>query len=198
MPKNLTFADWIEKSPNNAKDKPRLIKYIRALRSKAKKIMPIWSFFSGGVLFDLMDVPIDKSQEIISEHEDFVINKLRKIYYWLNRLKSGGNKFHIVFGDEFVWSKYGIKIIDPEREIIWCQMAIDQYARFLRGVDSGLAKLPAYTRNYYETNYSITPRAGNRVLVLRNDWDKMKTMANEYRRMQDALNTKSFLFRHKL
>lgn len=80
----------------------------------------------------------------------------------------------------------------------YCKTALDQFAKFLRGIESSLAQHVAETRHNYEPKYQLQPKLGTDTLVLPNDWKKMKTLINDYQSMQTAMNKDPFKDKHGL
>lgn len=197
MTNNPTFSEWIAGKDHKpfGKGKYHSEKYIRALRDNVEIVFP-------GDLdaknckryLDLLEERLDLERYDV----DDMVEKLTGIYRLINVLKADTRKFLLMFGQEFGWSQEISSTFDPIESVGDCRTALDRYARYLMGVASKLVQHAAYTRDYYENNYTIKPRDGSRLLILRNDWDKMKTMVNDYQSMQGAMNAKSFLKKYGL
>lgn len=195
MTNNPIFSEWIANSRNHREDKDCLVKYIRGLKDNVGRVIPAGTLATDSkVYLDLMDEPLDSTRY----NHDHMVETLRHLYDYIDDFKSNVSKFFDMFTEELGLANTERKGFDPYRYIGKCRTALDQYARYLMGIGSNLAKHAAYTRDYYENNYTIKPIDGLSLLVLRNDWDKMRTMVNDYQSMQGAMNTKSFLKKYGL
>ena len=195
MSQNPTFQEWIDNSPNRSNDKYDLVKYIRALRDNVGKVFPRGSLASDSLKYlDLVDKPLGK----IKVDSDAMVGTLRRLYDQIDEFKTDVRGFFAMFGQEFGWTAAERKGFNPYRYVGKCRTALDQYARYLMGTDSSLAQHAAYTRHHYETNYQIKPARGSSVLELPNDWEKMRTLVNDYQSMEGAMNRKTFMSKHGL
>ena len=195
MTQNPNFQDWIDSSSNTSPDKYDLVKYMRALRDNVATVLPSGSAASNSLEYlDLMDKPLNQ----VGIDSDVMVTALRHLYDEIDVLKDDVPGFFAMFGEEFGWSVSEQKGFDPYYYIGKCRTALDQYARFLMGVDSSLAKHAAYTRHHYETNYQIKPPPNSNVLELPNDWEKMRTLVNDYQSMEGAMNRTAFKSKHGL
>ena len=194
MNPSMTFQDWLIESPNNEPDKILNLQYIEKLHQNIGiafdyQNVPSWKEFLSNVCIPYGEIEIDVEK---------MVGLFRALSINLDELKSV-ERYTMVFGAGFgrPYEKH-----DEAKKTYYrvgdCKTALDQFARFLRGVESSLAQHAALTRHHYETKYQLQPKQGTDTLVLPNDWKEMKTLINDYQSMQYALNRDFFKDRHGL
>ena len=194
MNSSMTFQDWLLESPNDEPDKILNLQYIEKLHQNI------------GIAFDYQNVPawkdflsnVDTPYGEIEIDTEKMVGLFRTLSNNLDELKSE-ERYTKVFGAGFgrPYEKH-----DEAKKTYFrvgdCKTALDQFARFLRGVESSLAQHAALTRHHYETKYQLQPKLGTDTLVLPNDWKEMKTLINDYQSMQTAMNKDTFKNKHGL
>lgn len=191
MNPKMTFQDWLNESPEP--DKVLNLDYIRRLY---QKIDAVYDYKSVPKLKEFLS-KVDTQFGMIDINEDLMVSMFRTFSSNLDELKSE-DRYSKMFGDDFGRPYNVSKFRVIELRVGDCKTALDQYARFLRGVDSSLAQHAALTRHHYETNYQIQPEEGTNELELPNDWKEMKALINDYQSMQTAMNKDSFRSDHRI
>lgn len=191
MANNPIFSEWIAGKDHKpfGKGKYHSEKYIMALRDNVEIVFPQNLDAKNCKRFlDLLEERLDLERYDI----DDMVEKLTGIYRLINVLKADTRKFLLMFGQEFGWSQEISSKFNPIESVGDCRTALDRYARYLMGVASNLVQHAEYTRDYYDKNYTIKPLVGSNLLVLPNEWKKMRTLVNDYQSMESALDTKRF------
>ena len=180
---NMTFQDWLARSPNNEHDKVWNLQYVQKLHENIE------------LAYDYINVPnwkkylswVDSPFERISVDELQMVRSLRALSRNLDDLKKDHDKYSILFGEGFGKDYDTTYKKTMEKRVGDCKTALDQYARFLRGVDSSLARHADYVRNHYEPQIVAAKEAGVNPLILENDAVKIHNLITDPQSISSAL-----------
>lgn len=183
MNSNMTFQDWLARSPNNEHDKVWNLQYVQKLHENIE------------LAYDYINVPnwkkylswVDSPFERISVDELQMVRSLRALSRNLDDLKKDHDKYSILFGEGFGKDYDTTYKKTMEKRVGDCKTALDQYARFLRGVDSSLARHADYVRNHYEPQIVAAKEAGVNPLILENDAVKIHNLITDPQSISSAL-----------
>ncbi len=157
---DMTFKDWLNESPNNEPDKEWMLAYIEKMHDNVDKAFVCddvldWKRYLGWVSSPFGEIQIEIRPMILS---------LRLLLESLNALKTDRQKYLKLFGPRFGRDYDAAYDRIFQLRVGAGKTALDQYARFLRGTDSSLARQADYFRNYYENK--IIKAKKNRVSPL--------------------------------
>lgn len=179
----MTFQDWLIGSRNNEPDKVWNLQYVQKLHKNIEHA------------YDYINVPdwkkylswVDSPFESISVNELQMVRSLRSLSRNLDDLKKNHDKYSILFGVGFGKDYDTTYKKTMEKRVGDCKTALDQYARFLRGVDNSLARHADYVRNHYEPQIVAAKEAGVNPLILENDAVKIHNLITDPQSMSSAL-----------
>ena len=184
MNPKMTFQDWLNESPNNEPDKGWHLQYIQKLRDNIE------------LAYDYVNVPdwkgylswVDSPYEKIEIDKKYMVRSLRTLSRNLDDLKRDHDKYSTIFGKGFGRQYDTTYKKTMERRVGDCKTALDQYARFLRGVDSKLARHSDYVRQHYEPKIIAAKESGVNPLILENEAVAIHNLITDPQSMTAALN----------
>lgn len=184
MNPKMTFQDWLNESPNNEPDKGWHLQYIQKLRDNIE------------LAYDYVNVPdwkgylswVDSPYEKIEIDKKYMVRSLRTLSRNLDDLKRDHDKYSTIFGKGFGKQYDTTYKKTMERRVGNCKTALDQYARFLRGVDSKLARHADYVRYHYEPKIIAAKESGVNPLILENEAVAIHNLITDPQSMTAALN----------
>lgn len=184
MNPKMTFQDWLNESPNNEPDKGWHLQYIQKLRDNIELAydyvnVPDWKGYLSWVDYPYETIEIDKM---------YMVRSLRTLSRNLDDLKQDHDKYSTIFGEGFGKPYDTTYKKTMERRVGDCKTALDQYARFLRGVDSKLARHADYVRHHYEPKIIEAKDAGVNPLILENEAVAIHNLITDPQSMTAALN----------
>ncbi len=184
MNPKMTFQDWLNESPNNEPDKGWHLQYIQKLRDNIELAydyfnVPDWKGYLGWVDSPYEKIEIDKI---------YMVRSLRALSRNLDDLKRDHDKYSTIFGKGFGKQYDTTYKKTMERRVGDCKTALDQYARFLRGVDSKLARHADYVRHHYEPKIIAAKESGVNPLILENEAVAIHNLITDPQSMTAALN----------
>lgn len=186
MDTKMTFQDWLNESPNNKPDKGWNLQYIQKLNENLESScdnvnVSLWMTFLRWVDSPFGDFRIEESS---------MVSALRILSLKLNDLKTDHPKYFALFGEDFGREYNTTYKKAMDKRVGDCKTALDQYARFLRGVDSRLARHADYVRYHYEPEIIAAKAAGTNPLMLENIAKEIHNLIDDPQSMTDALNIK--------
>ena len=194
MNPKMTYQEWLNESPNNEPDKVWNLQYVEKLRDNIE------------VAYDYVNVPdwkgflswVDSPFEKIRIDELYMVRSLRTLSRNLDDLKKDHDKYSTLFGEGFGKQYDTTHKKTMELRVGDCKTALDQYARFLRGVDSRLARHADYVRHHYEPKIIEAREAGVNPLILENEAVAIHNLITDPQSMSAALNIQEMWRLHRI
>lgn len=185
MNPNTTFRKWLDASKNNGPDKRWNLLYIQKLNENINALPNVINVPEWKQYLKWVDTPYGK----IELEEAQIIGSLRNLCGVLDLLISDQDRYFALFGDSIA-DRYKTMAQDSIVHSIGdCKTALDQYARFLLGLDSKCAQHASYVRCFYEPQIIAAKEKGKDKLVLKYKPEEMLMLSKNLDTVKKALVT---------